>query len=91
MLTHQSSFTQTEPILQSSSDPPSESSQHTWVSPLLAESELEVEQGPDLLFGQEQYSRGMVRKVPDVLYMGNVAEKPHQVASKTSDRRHSVQ
>lgn len=55
--------------------------------PILAESDLELEQGQDLLFGQEQYSRGSVRKVPDVLYMDNVAEKPHQVASETSDSR----
>lgn len=54
---------------------------------MLAESDLDLEQGQDLLFGQEQYSRGMVRKVPDVLYLDSVAEKPHQVASKTSDSR----
>lgn len=55
--------------------------------PVPAEPDLELEQGQDLLFSQEQYSRGMVRKVPDLLYMDNVAEKPHQVASETSDSR----
>lgn len=88
-LTPQTSFTQTEPILQRSSDSPSASSQHMWVSPLLAESdlEMELEQDQDLLFGQEQYPVETVRKVSAVLYLDNVAEKPHQVASKTSDSR----
>lgn len=46
--------------------------------PLLAESDLEMELEQDLLFGQEQYPTETVRKVSDVLYMDNVAEKPHQ-------------